>query len=101
MQARIVGHLGVKAEADVRSLRDGHRVVAETGDNLGIGAGRLDERRPDEHRAERSDSERRDPDVRLERLHLTPVAIAPDADVEDSQRDLIRTSVEHLANSSG
>ena len=66
MEARVVGHLGVEAETEVRSLGDGHRVVAEGGNNLGIRTGVLDERRADEHRAKRRDAERRHGNVRLE-----------------------------------
>ena len=69
----------MEAQTDVRSLRDSDRVIAEAGDNFGLGSGMLDERRADEHRVERSDSERRDRDVGLERLDLAPVAVAPDA----------------------
>jgi len=88
------------ARANRRSSPDGSRDrcagpgqrppgYRRTGDNLGIGAGLLDERRPDEHRAEWRHPERCDRDVRLERLHLTSVAVASDADVKNSQRDLI------------
>ena len=67
----------------------GDRVVAESGDNLGLRSGALDQWRPDEHRAKRRNAQRRNRDVSLERLDLPSIAVAADADVENPERDLI------------
>src|SRR5580700_1015275 len=97
MEARIVGHLRVEAETDVRSLDHGNRFAAESGNNLGLRSSVLDAWCPDEHRAKRRNAQKRDRDISFERLHLPPVAVAADAHVENSERDLIRPAVEHLA----
>src|SRR5580693_5973787 len=97
MEARILGHLGMETETEMGTLRDGHCVIAKAGDNFDAIPGALDARRADEHGAERSHTELCDWKVGFEGVDLATVAIAPDADVEGAERELVGASVEDLA----
>lgn len=96
MQPRIIGHLGVKAEADVWALSDRDGIIAKAGDNLGSGSGPDDEWGADEHGVERIGSQRGNHEVGFEQLDLPPVSVAPDGDVEHTEIDLVGPPVEHL-----
>src|ERR1700681_3288639 len=96
MQTRIVGHLGMEAESEARTLGDGHRVVAEGGNNLDTRADALDQRGADEDGAEGGHTEGGDGEVRLVRVHLAAVAVAADAEVEGTERQLVGPALEDL-----
>jgi hypothetical protein len=97
MEAKVISHFRMEAEAEVMTLHHGHRLSVKSGNYLSSGTDGFDARSPDEHGAERGNPERLDIDISLERVHLAAEGVATGSDVEHPERQLVGPAVEHGA----
>ena len=78
----------------IGALAAEHRMALDGSLDDDTGSRALDDRRADEHRVERSAVDPVDVEVGLERVALTPVAVAPHRDVDRPERALVGAAVE-------
>jgi hypothetical protein len=83
VQPEIVDQLGMKRDADDRTLADrNNSPIVEASEDVNPWADLFDDRRPNEHGVEGLVSQGREFQVRFEAVDLTPKCVPPHVDVE-------------------
>src|SRR5688572_22425182 len=72
-------------------------MAVDLGEDLDVGAGALDERRPDEHGGDGPAVDAGDVEVGLEAVDLATERVATDGDVDGAEAPLVGAAVEDLA----
>src|SRR6266567_9082650 len=96
VQAQVARELRVEAGCPDHCLPAEYGSILVGREHVDLGSDPLDDRRADEHPRERTTGDAVDLERRLERVDLPPVPVAPDRDVEQTERSLIGPPVAHL-----